>query len=505
MSQVSSWLPVLSEQWATTYLQILFGLMVFALGIPALAFELIVQEDVRHVVQRRWHLKMWLALVFMLFISSILFVWLLHPLQDGRNSTPHVEEPAASAAQPQVPSGEASPQAKVVADKAGGGTTDSGAVKEEAGAGGQAGTGDTPARDDGKAKVTAPRGMDDWAWKMSVAAAVLLTLVPTLTFVGGWVLFDRCRRVKVIESVATALKHSYESQKSLNENDLEDLIYLGTHGKAGRQKNMVLKVIDETAARVQAGKADYNGSGLEDLILGIAATLGYESQRGNDENFAHAAAILRNIWFQISTNDYTYSSDATATLDTLKELGIFAVRHRSVPTALIYIEDAAACDSDILFEMGVAALQSQNFFVASAVLVKLESLASQILKAHDDSQGDAPQVQARDSLLEVKANLVGLLAHFALGGVSARRRALLSFKANQEYFMPSRAVAFEEAFEYHYNMARFETADKVFALPQLVPGDKDVPDWKEDWAHTPVTPPAPGQVETAVSRETYHR
>lgn len=470
MNQVSDWLPMLSEQWATTYLQILFGLMVFALGIPALAFELIVQEDVRHVVQRRWHLKMWLALVFMLFLSSILFVWLLHPLQDNKNSTPAASSPPAAAANaaaapPEHPTGDA-------------------------------------AHNDEAANAAHAREKD-WAWKMSVAAAVLLTLVPTLTFVGGWVLFDRCRRVKVVESVAKSLRQSYEKRKVLDATDLEDLIYLGTHGKAGRQKNLVLEVIDETAQRVQVGEVYYNGSELEDLIRGIAAMLRYENQRGNDDNFTRAAAILKKIWSQISMNEYSYSSDATATLDTLKELGIFAVKHRSSPTALIYIEDAAACDSDILFEMGVVALQAHHFFIASAVLVKLESAASHMLEESDDSDGGALRVKALDSPLEVRSNLIGLLAHFTVAGVSARRRALLSFRTNPEYFTPSRAAAFEEAFEYHYNMARFETSDKVFALPRSVAGEGDVPEWEAGWAHVPRPSRAAAEAETAIRRETY--
>jgi hypothetical protein len=454
MNYLNDWLPVLSEQWATTYLQILFGLMVFALGIPALAFELIVQEDVRHVVQRRWHLKVWLALVFMLFISSILFVWLLHPLQDGRGLTPVEPPPPATAAE-----GQPQPQP---------------------GGGGSATTGN-----DNAAKATLPRGMDAWAWKMSFAAALLLTLVPSLTFVGGWILFDRCRRVKVVASVAKSLTQSYERRKILDETDLEDLLYLGTHGKAGRQKAIVLEVINRMATTVQESPSGYNGSELEDLIRGIQAVLRYESQRGNDENFTSAAAILKNIWFRLSKNNHTYSSDATATLDTLKELGIFAVKHRTEPTALIYVEEAAASDSDILFEMGVAALEVRHFFIASAALVKLESLASEILIGDGALDGVMmPRVQARDSPQDVKANLIGLLAHFSASGVSARRRALLSFQTNAEYFMPSRTNAFNEAFEYHYDMARYETSDKVFVLPELLGGDEDgVPNWKLATTH----------------------
>ncbi|MDX6269233.1 MAG: hypothetical protein QOD28_456 [Acidobacteriota bacterium] len=477
----NDWLPYLSEQWATTYLQILFGLMVFALGIPTLAFELVVQEDVRHVVQQRWHLKMWLALVFILFISSIAFVWLLHPLQkEAKVSTANGQQTQSGAQSQRSASGAPDENA---AD---------GGLAPDRTRNSQAGGAEAPVRQEGEAAAAAAgnnkasgRIWERWEWNMSVAAAVLLTLVPTLTFVGGWILFDRCRRVKVVTSVAKSLRHAYQTRKVLDETDLEDLIYLGTHGKAGRQKNLVLDVIDVMAAEVQAQRSDYNGSELEDLIRGIESILRYESHCGNDENFTRVATILKNIWFRLSQHNYAYSSDATATLDALKVLGIFAVKHRSEPTALIYVEEAAACDSDILFEMGVAALQARHFFIASAALVKLESLASQILEQEGgDLSGGEPPVQARDSPLEVKSNLVGLLAHFAMAGVSARRRALLSFHTNAGYFTPTRAAAFDEAFEYHYNMGRFETSDKVFALPKLLGRGDGVPDWKAEEART---------------------
>jgi hypothetical protein len=50
--------PFLTEQWASAYFQILFSALVFAIGIPFLGLQLVMQEDVRHVVTYRQSAQM---------------------------------------------------------------------------------------------------------------------------------------------------------------------------------------------------------------------------------------------------------------------------------------------------------------------------------------------------------------------------------------------------------------------------------------------------------------
>src|SRR5687767_7005560 len=72
-------MPEVTEVWATAYVQILVLVFVFALGVPALLFQLIVPEDVRQVVHHRWRISGWYASTFLLALASVAFVWVLHP------------------------------------------------------------------------------------------------------------------------------------------------------------------------------------------------------------------------------------------------------------------------------------------------------------------------------------------------------------------------------------------------------------------------------------------
>ncbi len=70
--------PTLTQEWAAAYLQILFGLFVFSIGIPALITQVIAQEDVRYFAYRMQK-KTWLISCVLIFAVSLLFVWWLHP------------------------------------------------------------------------------------------------------------------------------------------------------------------------------------------------------------------------------------------------------------------------------------------------------------------------------------------------------------------------------------------------------------------------------------------
>lgn len=47
------WLPPYTEEWATTYLQVLFESFLFALGVPTAIYSLIVDNDIKRVAQTR--------------------------------------------------------------------------------------------------------------------------------------------------------------------------------------------------------------------------------------------------------------------------------------------------------------------------------------------------------------------------------------------------------------------------------------------------------------------
>jgi len=79
--------PQFTEAWGTTYLQIIITLLIFAFGIPALSFQLIVPEEIRNILFR--HIKINKRLIFtivfilwsivILFLFTLVFIWYLHP------------------------------------------------------------------------------------------------------------------------------------------------------------------------------------------------------------------------------------------------------------------------------------------------------------------------------------------------------------------------------------------------------------------------------------------
>src|SRR5919205_2083792 len=71
--------PPLSEAWATAYVQILITLVVFALGVPALAIQLVVQDDIREVFHRRMRITGWVTSLVVTLLAFVAFVWILHP------------------------------------------------------------------------------------------------------------------------------------------------------------------------------------------------------------------------------------------------------------------------------------------------------------------------------------------------------------------------------------------------------------------------------------------
>src|SRR3954471_9865598 len=80
-------MPPLSEAWATAYVQVLTMLVIFALGIPALAIQFVVQDDIRTVFQRRWKSTIWFMSVASIVVTFIAFIWILHfPFKNIKSS-----------------------------------------------------------------------------------------------------------------------------------------------------------------------------------------------------------------------------------------------------------------------------------------------------------------------------------------------------------------------------------------------------------------------------------
>jgi hypothetical protein len=294
-------------------------------------------------------------------------------------------------------------------------------------------------------------------WKSYVASGAV-TAIPLFATISGAVVFLSYRRHRVVSRLEQDLRSSltptfwkklpilrrYGKAEAWDEESLDDLIYLGSQGKSGREKAIVIRALGRLATEAQVRKI-YNGYELEQIIKGLQVILLDDRQYGNDENFILAAHILQNIRSKLDRN----CLDFAITKVTLGNLANAAVLRMSEPTALVYLEDAASVDTEILLSIGVSALATARFFVATAALNKLEAIAenNQEIAFNDET-----------------ANLVGLLGCFYITGDSTRRRAQEFLSKCKLRFRPDVSTILQRSAEYHYNIGNYRIADNLLAI-----------------------------------------
>lgn len=74
--------PQLTEAWSIAYLQILVVLLIFALSIPSIIFQLTLPEEIRRIINRhmkRYFLVPFISVMAVILIFSLSFIWFLHP------------------------------------------------------------------------------------------------------------------------------------------------------------------------------------------------------------------------------------------------------------------------------------------------------------------------------------------------------------------------------------------------------------------------------------------
>lgn len=454
--------PVLTDQWASTYVQILFNVLIIAVGIPFLTFQ-IMQEDVRHVVTyRHWTTTLLALMCFILFLSVISFILPPHPAKEDRNL--NASAPAT------------------------------------AGTNRMAGTSTSNGQEQTPPNSAVPS--DSWLSSLkddetqAYIAGGIATIVPTVTLLYGYWLMTNYTRKKVIRQFRMELLIDYRRKGVINKDILSKLVYLGEHGNAGIEKNLVLNAFKQIAYlvqrssrkhrykflrdlcarvarswpkdktsdnkykslfsvfRIMAGRIPrtvsgriYYGHELADLIKSLEVILPHSDKLGNDENYKIAADLLTVILTSVS-KDLATREDKRLAATMLEKLGTTAVRERSPETAHLYIMKAAACGHSYVFKLGLEALNVKQFKIANDALNRLETLAL---------AEDAGQLKP----VAATSNLLGLIAHYVLLNNSSKKRAYTFLKKAGNAFSPSLESCVAAAINHHYSRSNFETVDKL--------------------------------------------
>jgi hypothetical protein len=408
------WLPLYTEQWAPTYLQILFQNLLFALGAPIAVYNL-VDADIKNLMRTRVLTRRFFLATALLYVSVCSVVLVLSPEPAPTPLVVRVsqQEPAVSAATPEFGS----------------------VVK-------------------------------------SVYVAGTMVVVPFIVVVMGVWLNNNLKRERVAGHIEKTLLKRLNDGQGLEGSDLRDLVYMGEHGHAGEEKEIVLDIIDRVAKSVRhrAKEFGYKGYELESLIRPLPAMLNNSDKPGNDLNYIRAGGVLADTWRWLGKLQVT--GDALATKAALRQLALRSVEAMAEDTSFAYLEIAADCDSHVIFDMGLVAIKVAKHRVAAAALTKLEEMAADALGGiHGPSAAHG----------EVRGDMLGMVACLAAEGPSGAMRAETALHLNEELFSPSLRRAINDAFDYHYRAGRFIIADMVKELSveagkmKTIDLDRDIP------------------------------
>jgi hypothetical protein len=453
-------LPKYTEQWATTYLQVLFQSFLFALGVPTALYSLIIDNDIKRVAQTRVKFRRYFVWTAMLYAAVLIIVWLLHP-PDAQ------ESPAArqvrQAAQVTAPA--ASPDARAT------NATQPDVVQTVAGSNPPPAGTPTP-QEPSKDDPPTTKGRSAASIIKSVVAAAAVTVLPLIVLLYGYRLNKDFKRETVVANLANELLARLDADRSIDTVALKDLSYLGEHGRAGEEKEVVLSIInglvESVQKKVEQGSLDYNGYELDSLIRHLPAMLDNPTQPGNDQNFTRAVELLVNIWRWLGPDSESgkVTDDSLATREALRHLALYSVKKMAEATSHNYLAIAAECDSQMVFEMALASIKAARYPLAIAALGKLELLAGNaVTRAHDsEAIKKYGSEQLESAAKEAKGNLLGIAASLAADSPSGALRAEKILHDNEEIFSPTIRHALADAFVYHSKAGYLDIADNVMQL-----------------------------------------
>jgi hypothetical protein len=207
---------------------------------------------------------------------------------------------------------------------------------------------------------------------LEYGAAFGITILISISPIPWLFVIPISTRHGVIKKLKKEILKSLNSQHFISETLLEDLSYIGENSAPGREKEMVLQLVNEIGILIQKDK-EYTGSSLKDIIKTIENILAKGSIVGNDENYIYATGILENMLFTIKKYGFYNSSDEINIIKSFRLLNVIAMEKLSNATVLTMLQ-LSNKSAENLFEIGKKAIDANNYNIALLSFKKLELL-----------------------------------------------------------------------------------------------------------------------------------
>jgi hypothetical protein len=266
-----------------------------------------------------------------------------------------------------------------------------------------------------------------------------------LTFALIWVKTSRDDvPAALIARIARRVRQVYNRRGYYRDDDLRDLVLVGSLSSPGHEKQFALRAISRVRRAVQES-ANYGGAELGAIIHGLLDMVRGPERRGDEGNFGYALEELRDVWRLLQARGLKGESDSLAVVEVACYLGELAVLQRYDSAAFVAV-GVADDVPELAFRVGRAALAAGRFTVAVMCLTRLAGFAE---------RGGT-----------VSLEFIALLALFRDKGESACKFIKPSIELASPEDISRAAAAF-------YRRGDFATADAIAALERRARDDAE--------------------------------
>jgi len=300
-------------------------------------------------------------------------------------------------------------------------------------------------------------------WVFIFSALTIITLI-----IGIRIPMRYGRREAIVKTVKNEIRRSLKKQGRVADVAWEDLVDLGKNAMVPQERQEVLLALRELAGEIYH-RPDYQGDGLESLLMGMVDILAQGGETVSGDNYQLAAAILQDVVLNGQGVDPSAASDLRRAIKAAAEIGRIALSKfdsglegnnvvlKFVEVlGLVLLNPAhSALTSDVteaLFDVGSLAFEMDRSLIGLATLDKMVSS----LFLPDGFSAEQKNEQIADTL--------GLMAHCWEKGSAHRQIISNRLPEIQSCFEQPLSSMFARAYDYYLDRAKPETASKLVCM-----------------------------------------
>jgi len=303
--------------------------------------------------------------------------------------------------------------------------------------------------------------LDEWLWPVVFVLLCAITIAASVTVITKF-----GRRTTLVDDWRGQAVRELDRTGRLDSKAIHDLIDLGRQSEGGSEKDIVLQALYKITERMFHSDK-YHGDGLENLLEGLADVVAIDPHLGNSRNFETVMDIMQSVIAEVPLGENGAPPDLLHAVGGLSTIGVIAVRHLktritaeqvvngyiiSLNLAAERHANLATAVSEALREIGIAAIETDQMFLALKAFEKLE-IRIESLPAHSVDG-------------EVVHDTLALLAHFWTAGATARGYVHKQMCEIVPFLKQDMQVALRSAQEHAARTSHFHTADLLAQMLQ---------------------------------------